>query len=72
MFILIYVDDIIITCSNKSKIDKLLYLLESDFAVKDLGNLNYFLGVEVIPNAHGILREEMRALKIIWSWVCQV
>jgi|UniRef100_A0A2N9GUC8 hypothetical protein len=60
MFILIYVDDIIITCSNKSEIDKLLRLLESDFAVKDLGKLNYFLGVEVIPNAHGILLSQQR------------
>jgi hypothetical protein len=60
MFILIYVDDIIITCSNKSEIDKLLCLLESDFAVKDLGKLNYFLGVEVIPNAHGILLSQQR------------
>ena len=60
MFILIYVDDIIITCYNKSEIDKLLILLESDFAVKDLGKLNYFLGVEVIPNAHGILLSQQR------------
>jgi hypothetical protein len=60
MFILIYVDDIIFTCSNKSEIDKLLILLESDFAVKDLGKLNYFLGVELIPNAHGILLSQQR------------
>uniref|UniRef100_A0A2N9J0S3 Reverse transcriptase Ty1/copia-type domain-containing protein n=1 Tax=Fagus sylvatica TaxID=28930 RepID=A0A2N9J0S3_FAGSY len=53
MFILICVDDIIITCSNPAEIDKLLILLQSDFAIKDLGKLNYFLGVEIIPNAHG-------------------
>uniref|UniRef100_A0A2N9GP72 Reverse transcriptase Ty1/copia-type domain-containing protein n=1 Tax=Fagus sylvatica TaxID=28930 RepID=A0A2N9GP72_FAGSY len=40
MFILIYVDDIIITCSNPAEIDELLILLQSDFAVKDLGKLN--------------------------------
>ena len=53
MFILIYVDDIIITCSNSTEIDELLILLQYDFAVKDFGKLNYFLGVEVIPNDHG-------------------
>jgi hypothetical protein len=55
MFILIYVDDIIITCSNPAEIDELLILLQSNFAIKDLRKLNYFLGVEVIPNAHGTL-----------------
>jgi hypothetical protein len=38
MFILIYVDDIIITCSNLTEIDELLILLQYDFAVKDWGN----------------------------------
>uniref|UniRef100_A0A2N9FEJ6 Reverse transcriptase Ty1/copia-type domain-containing protein n=1 Tax=Fagus sylvatica TaxID=28930 RepID=A0A2N9FEJ6_FAGSY len=60
MFILIYVDDIIITCSNPTEIDALLILLQSDFAVKDLGKLNYFLGVEVIPNAHGAFLSQQR------------
>jgi hypothetical protein len=55
MFILIYVDDIIITFSNPTEIDELLILLQYDFVVKDLGKLNYFLGVEVIPNDHGAL-----------------
>uniref|UniRef100_A0A2N9GH75 Reverse transcriptase Ty1/copia-type domain-containing protein n=1 Tax=Fagus sylvatica TaxID=28930 RepID=A0A2N9GH75_FAGSY len=60
MFILIYVDDIIITCSNPTEIDELLLLLQSDFAVKNLGKLHYFLGVEVIPNAHGAFLSQQR------------
>ena len=55
MYVLIYVDDIIITCSKPSAIDELLLVLKSDFAVKDLGCLNFFLGVEVINNEHGAL-----------------
>jgi hypothetical protein len=60
MFILIYVDDIIITCSNPTEIDELLLLLQSDFAVKNLEKLHYFLGVEVIPNAHGAFLSQQR------------
>jgi hypothetical protein len=60
MFILIYVDDIIITCSNSTEIDELLILLQYDFAVKDFGKLNYFLGVEVIPNDHGAVLSQQR------------
>ena len=55
MYILIYVDDIIITSSQPVAIDDLLHSLTHDFDVKDLGTLNFFLGIEVISNPHGIL-----------------
>jgi hypothetical protein len=48
MYLLIYVDDIIIIASIPVAITKLLQLLSVDFAVKDLGDLHYFLGVEVL------------------------
>jgi hypothetical protein len=53
MFIQIYVDDIIITCSKASAIDELLSLLASDFSIKDLGPLHFFLGIEVISTPGG-------------------
>jgi len=45
MYLLIYVDDIIITASDPAAITELLQLLSADFAVKDLGDLHYFLVV---------------------------
>ncbi len=63
MYFLIYVDDIIITSSQASAIDSLLHQLESEFAVKDLGGLNYFLGIEVVPCTPGVL------LSDVGSWV---
>jgi hypothetical protein len=33
----------------------LLQLLNADFAVKDLGDLHYFLGVEVLKLTSGLL-----------------
>jgi hypothetical protein len=50
IYVLIYVDDIIITSSSSVAIDNSYYHLQADFAVKDLGSLKFFLGVEVIPN----------------------
>uniref|UniRef100_A0A2N9I0Q9 Reverse transcriptase Ty1/copia-type domain-containing protein n=1 Tax=Fagus sylvatica TaxID=28930 RepID=A0A2N9I0Q9_FAGSY len=38
----------------------LLQSLTADFAVKDLGNLNFFLGVEVIPNSQGAMLSQQR------------
>uniref|UniRef100_A0A2N9F894 Reverse transcriptase Ty1/copia-type domain-containing protein n=1 Tax=Fagus sylvatica TaxID=28930 RepID=A0A2N9F894_FAGSY len=60
MFILIYVDDIIITSSSSLAIDNLLSSLQHDFAVKNLGSLHYFLGIEVIRNTAGILLSQKR------------
>jgi hypothetical protein len=54
MYVLIYVDDIIITCSKPKAIDELLRHMEADFAVKDLGTLNFFLGIEVVKSSNGI------------------
>ena len=47
LLILIYVDDIIITGSNEVEIEKLVAVLNSSFSLKDLGQLSYFLGIEV-------------------------
>jgi hypothetical protein len=60
MFVLIYVDDIIITSPSPEAIDGLLSTLKSDFAVKNLGHLKFFLGIEVIPNEHGVILSQQR------------
>jgi len=60
MYLLIYVDDIIITTSDPAAITELLQLLSADFAVKDLGDLHYFLGVEVLKMDSGLLLSQKR------------
>jgi hypothetical protein len=47
MFVLVYVDDIIVVSSDQKAIEGLLRELGKEFALKDLGNLHYFLGIEV-------------------------
>jgi hypothetical protein len=53
IYFLIYVDDILIISSSSVAIDRLLWQLRDDFAVKDLGPLSYFLGVAVHHHAEG-------------------
>jgi hypothetical protein len=55
IYLLVYVDDIIITSSSPAAIEALLADLRSEFALKDLGSLNYFLGIEVKKMSNGIL-----------------
>lgn len=54
-YILIYVDDIIITSSKPEAITELLNLMESEFAIKQLDDLNFFLGIEVSKESDGII-----------------
>ena len=55
IFLLIYVDDIIVTSSSSDAVDALIQDLKKDFALKDLGDLHYFLGIEVNKVSDGIL-----------------
>ena len=47
IFILIYVDDILVTGSSLVVVQEFIKQLGLSFALKDLGSLHYFLGIEV-------------------------
>ena len=53
IFILDYVDDIIITGSRNKELKQLIFHLNKSFSLKDLGELNYFLGIGVKRVAKG-------------------
>ena len=55
IFILCYVDDIIITGSNLAIVDHCITQIQHEFPVKDLGSLHYFLGMEVQHLSNGLL-----------------
>jgi hypothetical protein len=55
MFLLVYVDDIIITSSSPSAVDALLKDLRSEFALKDLDSLHYFLRIQVMKKGNGLV-----------------
>jgi len=54
IFVLIYVDDIIVTGTNFIAISDMISNLQQDFALKDLGPLSYFLGIQATRNSKGI------------------
>nr|YP_003433855.1 hypothetical protein OrrupM_p18 [Oryza rufipogon]YP_514636.1 hypothetical protein OrsaiPp07 [Oryza sativa Indica Group]AAZ99329.1 hypothetical protein [Oryza sativa Japonica Group]AAZ99275.1 hypothetical protein [Oryza sativa Indica Group]AAZ99382.1 hypothetical protein [Oryza sativa Japonica Group]AER12982.1 hypothetical protein [Oryza sativa Indica Group]AER13050.1 hypothetical protein [Oryza sativa Indica Group] len=55
IFVLIYVDDIIVASSCEKATSALLQDLKEEFALKDLGALHYFLGIEVNKVHDGII-----------------
>jgi histone deacetylase 1/2 len=60
IYILIYVDDIIITGSNVAVITNIIQQLHKEFAITDLGPLSFFLGIEAICDATGLYLTQRR------------
>ena len=55
LIVLIYVDDILVTRNHDPLITDLISSLHSQFSLKDLGALSYFLGIEVTCTSTGLL-----------------
>ncbi|CAN1791793.1 Retrovirus-related Pol polyprotein from transposon TNT 1-94, partial [Linum perenne] len=53
--LIVYVDDIIITGDDIEEIRKLKLKLATEFEIKDLGELRYFLGMEVARSKRGLV-----------------
>ncbi|CAH9104736.1 unnamed protein product, partial [Cuscuta epithymum] len=54
IYILVYVDDLIITGTHPDLIQRFITRLHQVFALKDLGNLHFFLGLQIRRNSTGI------------------
>ncbi|XP_040942307.1 uncharacterized mitochondrial protein AtMg00810-like [Gossypium hirsutum] len=64
--LLIYVDDIILTGTSSPEIMKVKQFLDTTFRIKDLGDLKYFLVLEVARTSQGIhISQQKYALKIL-------
>ena len=65
-YLLLYVDDIVLTASSQQLLQSVISSLQQKFAMKDLGQLHHFLGVTVEPRPSGlILHQRQYALDIL-------
>jgi hypothetical protein len=65
-YLLLYVDDIILTASSQPLLQSIIRSLQQEFATKDLGVLHHFLGVTVEPRPYGLfLHQRQYALDIL-------
>jgi hypothetical protein len=53
-YILLYVEDIILTASNQPFLHSIILLFSREFAMKDLGPLHRFLGISVTRQPHSL------------------
>ncbi|GJW16952.1 cysteine-rich receptor-like protein kinase 8, partial [Tanacetum coccineum] len=61
--VLVYVDDLLIIGNDESQINSLKAQLSSVFHMKDLGELSYFLGLEVCKSPQGIFISQHKHTK---------
>ncbi|KAE8673637.1 Calcium-dependent protein kinase 34 [Hibiscus syriacus] len=65
-YALVYVDDIIVTGQDETEVESVISQLSQEFSLKDLGDLNYFLGLEVQRTNHSlILRQKKFILELL-------
>ncbi|KAD2804230.1 hypothetical protein E3N88_37607 [Mikania micrantha] len=60
LYVLVYVDDIIITGPDTTLVSSFTTSLSNRFSLKDLGTLSYFLGVEVLPHHDGLFLSQAK------------
>jgi len=66
IFLLVYVDDIILTGNNEGTMHWIVTKLQADFAMKDLGPLGYFLGIQATRDSGGLhLRQTKYILDLL-------
>ncbi|KAI5336519.1 hypothetical protein L3X38_015787 [Prunus dulcis] len=58
--LIIYVDDMIVTGDDQAEMQNLQKYLASEFEMKSLGDLKYFLGIEVAKSKHGIFLSQRK------------
>uniref|UniRef100_A0A2N9HVF5 Reverse transcriptase Ty1/copia-type domain-containing protein n=1 Tax=Fagus sylvatica TaxID=28930 RepID=A0A2N9HVF5_FAGSY len=54
-YLLLYVDDIVLTSNSTPFLDHLILQLSQVFDIKDLGTLHYFLGIQVVRTSENLL-----------------
>ncbi|GJV21157.1 ribonuclease H-like domain-containing protein [Tanacetum coccineum] len=65
-YLLIYVDDIVLTDSSIALLQKIIFSLHKEFDMTDLGALNYFLGISVTRDSTGMfLSQNKYAMELL-------
>jgi hypothetical protein len=47
VYLLLYVDDIVLTASSTGLLRRIIFCLQQEFTKKDLGVLHHFLGITI-------------------------
>ncbi|GJX56877.1 ribonuclease H-like domain-containing protein [Tanacetum coccineum] len=71
-YLLLYVDDIVLTASSKTLLQRIIRSLHQEFSMTDLGSLNYFLGIFVTRDSSGMFLSQRKYAIEIFKQVVMV
>lgn len=60
--VVVYVDDILVTRDDLIQVSALKSMLDAKFSIKDLGEIKYYLGFEVVRNNTGIFINQRKCI----------
>lgn len=69
MVLLVYVDDIVVTGTSSSVIDKAIQSINKEFNIKELGSLNYFLVMKVTATENYLLLHQKKYIHDLFKKV---
>lgn len=64
LYVLVYVDGIVVTANDPKRVQQFIELLSNHFSLKDLGDLNYFLGIEATRSKSGLLLTQTKYINV--------
>lgn len=62
IYLFTYVDDIAITGSSDEMVESVIRKMVGEFAIRELGNINFFLGIHVYRSTTGIKLSQQKIL----------
>ncbi|KAE8657482.1 hypothetical protein F3Y22_tig00116994pilonHSYRG00013 [Hibiscus syriacus] len=63
LYMLVYVDDIVVTGSEAGEVQCVIEKLHARFSLKDLGSLSFFLGIEVRSDNSGLIFTQQKYIR---------
>ena len=66
-YLLLYVDDIVLTASSTDLLLSIIGRLHAEFAMTDLGDLHHFLGISVTHTSDGLFLSQVSATVCLGS-----
>ncbi|GJY40414.1 ribonuclease H-like domain-containing protein [Tanacetum coccineum] len=65
-YLLLYVDDIVLTASSEGLLQRIIRSLHQEFAMTNLGLINYFMGISITRDSSGLfLSQKKYAVEIL-------
>ncbi|XP_019154322.1 PREDICTED: uncharacterized protein LOC109150801 [Ipomoea nil] len=65
LYLLVYVDDILVMGSDAYRVTRLLTDLASEFKIRDMGAPSFFLGIETVSQDSGLFLSQQRYMRDI-------